>query len=413
MKRLISKYLNLGIKGKLEPSLVIRIRLLNVLNLSCLIVSLIYAWINSSIHEIAALINLISILINIAIYGLLFAKKYITAFFIFLLLTTFIGVSFCVLFGKYIAADLLFCTGIAYAIAMFENRFRIILGVIINLTCYLLAMYFYENYHPFFQETSEQIKLFYYPNTALFLIILFVLVYLLKTENQQYEKALQERNKLLGHLNHKNEALLKNILPSQVAKELKEKGKVEPRIYKNATVMFTDFFHFTQIAEKMSAIELVHELDTCFTLFDQITSKYEIEKLKTIGDAYMCVTGIPISKETDALDMIKAAVEIKDSMVDYNKLRIEAGKAPWKIRIGIHSGNVVAGIIGKTTFAFDIWGDAVNIASRMESHGEPDKINISASTYALVKSKVTCTPRGKIDVKGKGAIEMYFVETVL
>lgn len=410
MKKLVAKYLNLGIKGNPEPSLVIRIRLLNVLNLSCLITSLIYAWINSSVHPIATLINIISVLVNMSIFGLILSQKYITSFFTFLILTTFIGISFAILFGKYLAADLLFCTGIAYAIAMFENKFRIFIGVTINLLCYILAMYFYENYLPYFNEAGDSIKQFYYPNAALFLVTLFVLVYLLKNENQRFEKTLQEKNKLLGILNQKNEELVKNILPQQVAKELKETGKVEPRVYKNATVMFTDFFHFTQIAEKMSAIELVEELDACFTIFDRITSKYEIEKLKTIGDAYMCVAGIPESKADDALNMIKAALEIREALGVYNIDRLGKGKAPWRIRIGIHSGSVVAGIIGETKFAFDIWGDTVNIASRMESHGEPDKINISSGTYKLVKSHINVIPRGHMHVKGKGEIDMYFVE---
>ncbi len=413
MKRLLNQYLNLGIKGKLEPSLVIRIRLLNVLNLSCLGTSLIYAIINSSVHEMATLINLVSALVNIGIFGLIATKRYITAFFTFLLLTTFIGASFAVLFGKYIAAELLFCLGIAYAIAMFENRIRIFLGVAINVVCYVLAMYVYENYLPVFKETSEQIKYFYYPNTAVFLVTLFVLVYLLKTENQRYEKTLQIRNKELNALNHTNEVLLENILPASVARELKEKGEVKPRLFKDTTVMFTDFYHFTQKAEKIPAIELVRELDNFFKIFDRITSSYNIEKLKTIGDAYMCVTGIPVERHSHAIDMIQAALAIRNELEEINKERKEIGKDAWEIRIGIHSGNVVAGIIGETKFAFDIWGDTVNIASRMESHGEAGKINISAYTYDLIKDQVKCTPRGKLKVKGKGEVEMYFVEELI
>src|SRR5688500_7042044 len=146
----------------MESSLVIRVRLLNVLNFSCLVISTIYAIINSGLHPAATLINLITILANIGILGLLLAKKYIPAFFIFLLLSTGIGLCFVILFGKYIAADLLFCTGIAYSIAMFENRYRIVFGVTLNMICYLVAIYFYENYLPVFKE--EETLLFYYPN---------------------------------------------------------------------------------------------------------------------------------------------------------------------------------------------------------------------------------------------------------
>jgi class 3 adenylate cyclase len=413
MRNWVLSYFNLGIHSGTEASLAIRIRLLNVLNFSCLVISAVYAFINSGLHPVASLINVLTIVVNVGITGLLFAKKYIPAFFIFLLLSTGIGLSFVILFGKYIAADLLFCTGIAYSIAMFENRYRILFGVIVNLICYLLAIYFYENYTPVFANPKMDTRLFYYPNTVVFLITLFVLVYLLKTENQRYEKVLKARNRTLDELNHKNEVLLENILPASVARELKEKGEVKPKIYKNTTVMFTDFYQFTAKAERMSAIELVNDLDSYFRQFDRIIAKYGIEKLKTIGDAYMCVTGVPVERNTHAVDMIKAALEIRDELVEINKDRKALGKEVWDIRIGINSGNIVAGIIGETKFAFDIWGDAVNIASRMEMHGEPGKINISSSTYALVKDAVHCTHRGKVKAKGKGEIDMYFANSLI
>lgn len=293
---------------------------------------------------------------------------------------------------------------------MFENRYRMIFGVVLNVVCYILAAYFYENYNPFFTEANEQLRVFYYPNTALFLITLFVLVFMLKNENQRYERTLSVRNKELGELNHKNEVLLENILPTSIAKELKEKGEVKPQIYNHATVMFTDFYHFTDKAEKISAIELVYELDGYFKLFDRIISHHGIEKLKTIGDAYMCVTGIPVERQDHAIDMIRAALEIKEELESINKEREASGKDAWEIRIGIHSGSVVAGIIGETKFAFDIWGDTVNIAARMESSSEPGKINISESTYHLVKQQVKCTHRGKIEAKNKGELNMYFVD---
>jgi class 3 adenylate cyclase len=412
-KKLVYQYLNMGIRETLEPSLVIRIRLLNVLNLSCVLISLIYAWINSSIHEIATLINLLSILVNIGIYGLIFAKKYILAFFAFLLLSVFIGASLAILFGRYIASDLLFCTGIAYSIAMFEKRLRIFFGVALNLVCFVLALYFYETYLPVFHEANEQIKYFYYPNAAVFLMILFVLVFLLKTENQRYERTLQEKNKQLNASNQKNEELIENILPKRIAAELKRKGEVQPKLYKNVTVMFTDFYQFTRIAENMTAMHLVRELDTYFKAFDKIIEKYGIEKLKTIGDAYMCASGIPEEREDHAMMIIHAALEIKELVEKMHSEREVKGIEAWQIRIGIHSGNVVAGIIGDTKFTFDIWGDTVNTASRLESHSEPGKVNISSNTYELIKDIFKCEYRGKIKAKSKGEIDMYFVEGLL
>lgn len=204
----------------------------------------------------------------------------------------------------------------------------------------------------------------------------------------------------------KSEKLLLNILPVETANELKSKGKASPKQYKNVTVMFTDFKGFTNIAEKLSAEELVSELDFLFRKFDEIISKYPIEKIKTIGDAYMCAGGLPAENSTNAMDVVSAAIEIQTWMITQ--------KVQWPLRIGIHTGPVTAGVVGYKKFAFDIWGDAVNTAARMESSGEPGKINISGATYEVLKSfsKFKFIQRGKIAAKNKGEIEMYFVDGV-
>ena len=199
----------------------------------------------------------------------------------------------------------------------------------------------------------------------------------------------------------KSEKLLLNILPVETAKELKRNGKATPRYYESVTVMFTDFMGFTTIAEKLSAEELVSELDFLFKKFDEIISKYNIEKIKTIGDAYMCASGLPIPNNNHAENIVNAAIEIQNWMNEQNN--------KWKLRIGIHSGPVTAGVVGDKKFAYDIWGDTVNTASRMESSGEPDKINISGATRQLINNKFSCEFRGKIPAKNKGEIEMYFV----
>lgn len=410
LKKIGNQFLNLGIHHHLEPSLIIRIRLLNVLNLACLIISLFYAWINSSINEIATVINLASVLVNISIYVFTLNRKYYTAFYILLFLNAIIGLSFVIFFGKYLAADLLFCVGIVYSIAMFNKWSRIGFGVILNVLLYIVSMYIYENYIPYFKDEIIQSTVFYYPNTALFLITLFGLVYLLKRENQDYEKNLRKINNELHTSNRKNEELIYNILPHEIAEELREKGEVEPRIYKNVTVMFTDFFEFTKTAEKLTAIQLVRDLDEYFTVFDRIIEKYELEKLKTIGDAYMCVSGIPQEREDHAIRMIKAAIDIRDAVELMFEERSAKGKDAWHIRIGIHSGSAVAGIIGESKFSFDIWGDNVNTAARMESSSEPGKINISETTYQIIQKQVECTFRGKVEAKNKGEMNMYFVE---
>ena len=204
-----------------------------------------------------------------------------------------------------------------------------------------------------------------------------------------------------------SENLLLNILPEDVAKELKANGSVDARLFDNVTVLFTDFVNFTSAGEQMTPKELVAELHSCFKAFDEITSKYAIEKIKTVGDAYIAVSGLPVSNLGHGLEIVKAALEIRDFIA---KRKMEIGDKAFDIRIGINSGTVVAGIVGVKKFAYDIWGDTVNTAARMEQYSLPGKINLSANTYELVKDAVICTARGVIQVKNKGELNMYFVE---
>lgn len=219
-----------------------------------------------------------------------------------------------------------------------------------------------------------------------------------------------KKKKRISKEKQRSDELLLNILPSEVAEELKEKGSADARQYDEVTVLFTDFRNFTAVAEKLSAQELVNEINYCYSEFDRIISKHGIEKIKTIGDAYMCAGGLPIPNTTNAEDAMRAAIQIRDFMLSEKRKREANGKTFFEIRIGIHTGPVVAGIVGIKKFAYDIWGDTVNIASRMESSGEAGKINISGTTYELVKDKFTCVHRGKIQAKNKGEIDMYFVE---
>ncbi len=204
----------------------------------------------------------------------------------------------------------------------------------------------------------------------------------------------------------KSDELLLNILPVETAEELKQFGSAKARSFEMVTVMFTDFKDFTAMSQKLTAVELVTEINECFIAFDEITQKYGIEKIKTIGDAYMAAGGLPTPKATHAVDVVNAALEIQEFIRNQKKKKGEMG---FDIRIGIHSGPVVAGIVGIKKFAYDIWGDTVNTASRMESSGVAGKINISSATYELVKDEFRCIPRGKVNAKGKGEIEMYFL----
>ena len=217
---------------------------------------------------------------------------------------------------------------------------------------------------------------------------------------------LTRNNKLLGKEKKQSDTLLLNILPEEVASQLKKTGTAAARQFDDVTVLFTDFVNFTSAGERMSPQALIDELNTCFKAFDEITGRHNVEKIKTIGDAYLAVAGLPTTDPRHAENVVRAAIDINAFMQDrLSKL----GERTFDIRIGIHSGSVVAGIVGLKKFAYDIWGDTVNTAARMEQNSEAGKINISQTTYELVKDKFTCEYRGEIDAKGKGQLKMYYI----
>lgn len=217
---------------------------------------------------------------------------------------------------------------------------------------------------------------------------------------------------LLQSEKDRSENLLLNILPADIAIELKEKGKAEARDYDMVSILFTDFKGFTEASAKLSAQDLVSEINTCFEAFDGIVGKYGIEKIKTIGDAYMAAGGLPSPSNDSVKNTIIVALEMQ-AFISKRKNKMEAaGKPAFEMRVGIHTGPVVAGIVGLKKFQYDIWGDAVNTASRMESSGEVGKVNISQATYEVLKSdsQFAFESRGKIEAKGKGEMEMYFAK---
>ncbi len=235
----------------------------------------------------------------------------------------------------------------------------------------------------------------------------------LQEANANLERKVEERTAEVHQQKKEIENLLHNILPEEIAKELKLNGKAEPKHYESVSVLFTDFKGFTKITELTPPQELLRELNRCFMAFDEIVEKYGLEKIKTIGDAYMCAGGIPVPQAENALNTVAAALEMQDFMHKWKAAKQAHGEYAWELRLGIHTGPLIAGVIGKNKFAYDIWGDTVNIAARMESSGEVGKINISGSTYELVKHQFQCTYRGKVQAKNKGEVDMYFVDGLI
>jgi adenylate cyclase len=237
----------------------------------------------------------------------------------------------------------------------------------------------------------------------------------LRFSRKQYmlEQIINKRTEDLIIEKEKTETLLANVLPKTTASEIMEKGKATKIKYNFVTVLFSDIQGFTKIAEEMNPEVLIDELDKFFFYFDSVVEKYGIEKIKTIGDAYMCAGGIPEKNRTNPVEVILAALEMKVYMRRLKESSELEGMKFWDIRIGIHTGTVVAGVVGQKKLSYDIWGDTVNTASRMESSGEAGKINISGTTYEFVKDFFNCEYRGKMPVKYKGELEMYFVNGIV
>lgn len=312
--------------------------------------------------------------------------------------------------GNVDAVEYYLVIGSITSLLFFKTRKIILFYFILYAFLFAICKYSFTVMSPFLAMPNGE-NLFYTNHFTMF-ILLFLIVYYLKTENEHQENQLEIRNKLIEKEKEKSDNLLLNILPAETAEELKETGASVARSYKMVTVFFSDIKNFSVFAEKLSPEMLIKEINICFSAFDQIINKYAIEKIKTIGDAYMCAAGLPEENTHNPIDMVNAALEINNFMNVYKNEKIQKNEQYFEIRIGIHTGPVVAGIVGIKKFAYDLWGDTVNIASRMETSGEVGKVNISQATYDYVKDHFKCIHRGKIDAKNKGEIDMYFVEKI-
>ncbi|MES2638673.1 MAG: adenylate/guanylate cyclase domain-containing protein [Myxococcota bacterium] len=239
----------------------------------------------------------------------------------------------------------------------------------------------------------------------------FLVHFLDRVRRRSWEKTVEierQRHELAGD-KARIDVLLHNLLPASIVTELKANDRVEPRHHNEVTVLFTDFVGFTTIAEQVSAEELVADLDACFSSFDAIVARRGLERLKTIGDSYMAAAGVPVARRTHAADAVLAALDIVRAITVHSAARVANGRPSWDVRVGLHTGPLVAGIVGQTRFAYDVWGDTVNMASRMESSGSPGCVNISETTAAKVADLFVIQPRGQVAAKNKGLVEMFYV----
>src|SRR5678816_1904787 len=239
----------------------------------------------------------------------------------------------------------------------------------------------------------------------------------LKEYNEQLEekvrlrtKEIEKQKEIIEAAKLQSDSLLLNILPGEIADELKKFGKSYARKHDQVSVLFADIKGFSSIAETLTPVKLVTQLDEVFGAFDNIIAKYDMEKIKTIGDAYMCACGLPQSNEENAIRAVKAGLDMQRFINEFGLANKIQNLPVFEVRIGIHTGPLVAGVVGLKKFAYDIWGDTVNLASRMEQHSEAGKVNVSGTTYQLIKDHFRCTHRGMIEIKSKLHVDMYFVE---
>ncbi len=231
-------------------------------------------------------------------------------------------------------------------------------------------------------------------------------------ELDQAHRELESANQLIEDKKAQSDRLLLNILPASVADELKRNGRVEPKFFNSATILFADFVGFTKLADGMEPIQLIQQLDEYFSVFDQIAGETGLTKLKTIGDAYMAVGGVPETNRTHAADACLAAIRMRDYMAEVNQKRLVMHLEPWNLRIGLHTGPLIAGVVGRKSFSYDVWGDSVNVAARIEAGGSEGQITISEYTRNLVENLFELAPAGEIEAKNKGVLRVYRLQNL-
>lgn len=354
---------------------------------------------NAQHRMFLVLLNLVTGILFLVFYLLSRLRNYYSSLYwpFILLIVGFLFVNSLRNAGSHGGAHYYFITALVMAVILSGKTRRTVVAVVLFVSSAFLLL-LVEHMYPEFITTfaNERERFLDVSGNLVFAQIFTATMVQVLSRNLNQERRTSDK-------------LLRNVLPESIALELKQTDRVQPVDYESATVLFTDFVGFTQIAESFSAQRVIAELDNCFSKFDEIARRHRLEKIKTIGDAYMAVAGIPSPNKTHAVDCVLAALEIERVISELREKEMAANRPYWEIRIGIHTGELVAGVVGSEKFAYDVWGDTVNIASRFESSGVPGRVNISASTYELVKDYFDCEPRGKVAAKHKGEVEMYLV----
>lgn len=335
-------------------------------------------------------------------------KKYETACHFYcvynILCYTFLTVSH----GNVNASDYILIASSISALLFFRKLRTILLYFSLNVLFFFFCQWSFTHMKPFLFMANG--KNFYVSNHITLFVVSFLIVYYFKVENTRQERLLAERATKLAAEKQISESLLLNVLPAEIAEELKATGTAKAKSFEMVTVMLGDFKNFTTLAEKLSPEKLVAEINHCFSAFDEIVSRHGVEKIKTIGDAYLCAGGLPQPNDTNPVDVVKAALEIQQFMQAHKEERLRSGEPYFELRIGVHTGPVVAGIVGIKKYSYDIWSETVTIASRHENLGQIGRVNVSETTYERIKEMFVCTLNETANVNSSDSAKMYFVE---
>jgi class 3 adenylate cyclase len=403
MKKLLNKVMYTGIDDSIDPSTVKCISLANII--AFLLILLPLSYVPLFIYYLPSTIKILYIFIvcavlNAVVILLNYMKKHLLSVIFFASFSLIFLIISSMFLGRYTNFHLLIICSLYLIFFVFPKNMKHIMFLFIFL--FILSYVGIEIWFTKYDRLINADPIFFdfMRYTQVFGLSFFVFVISYHAYHVVYVSEDQ-----LKREQEKSERLLLNILPEEIANILKDDDKIIAEHLNNASILFADVVNFTPLSAKMTPIELVEMLNHVFTDFDALVEKYGLEKIKTIGDCYMVASGVPRPRDDHAQALTCMALDMRDTIAkkEFNGKKLN-------FRIGINSGPVVAGVIGRKKFIYDLWGDAVNTASRMESHSHKGVVQVSEATYKLIKDSFICEPKGAIDVKGKGKMDVWHVK---